>query len=688
MRGNRGTRSKDCSSPSKVWGLGKTIEPWQAKHWKSGIGPEDENYPTKAAMVMTVTQVNVKVAPTDVEHNGVLAGDVPSFSTSFPELSTGCRAFHKFGDPYVSEEGSWQPSGQEYGMRFCVGSRGVYIAGKQRYVDYLVAAHANCRSFRYAVRVDTQSKTSETTEFYGDTVDSVQVGYYQVFPDYWGSFGYPPAPSDLQSNARMHPDRWATSERFIMWSAYSIMAESAAQIHAIARYDRETGEFLKFWEVPQFYSGGSRRYLKLPSRRAFQEDEDDQPWWIAGDATYGFVTGRWHASNKREYLMPTEWEHNLGVPTAGPGQVPLSNSAVILFYQRYYGKDLAIVADRYFEGPDLRVSWWIYDGESWIWHENISSPEYSNSEPTYITKDYEGNFLIGNAFWLQKHDSDWNYTWAIQRTPAPSVPPAHPEEDDVPFEEQDPGTSWDDPDETIPDDVISWLPSVHRFSQILVGRHELQIRGFRSYIDLASKEVDMTANDGKRYYFLKFRYPVTDSSEGVTGKIPCRVGGWSLSHDGQTKVPHVQYITLPPMFNDYYYIPEPDGTPARKTEYLDSRPIVERTYTNFDPTEYEFQTDPNGPGDFYPDNEVPWPKNIPFLKYWLATYVAKYKIMYDWFNYGPWIKRVDNPSSSDPNVYQEYGATAPLTVFTAIASWDFDMVDDTDCGCGAQLKPY
>jgi hypothetical protein len=294
--------------------------------------------------------------------------------------------------------------------------------------------------------------------------------------------------------------------------------------------------------------------------------------------------------------------------------------------------------------------YWIYDGANltqvgFETDDSDLSSLGSGDKPSYITVDHDGTILYGSGYFIRKTGPHgWVYGNPLN-LPTYSYSSA-------------PCSAFIDPDVVDPPDPIYTDPDFFEDQafQILCTKGWIQLRGFRGNISFASGPVTLP----ERPEFVMARYekvwdgaafvddPTNNCRQGQ-GAAGRNIPGWSLSHDGTIRVPHLQAMSAYP----------PNSVDDETLRRMHARTYVDQDCSEWEPTGGEDQS-----GSF-PERLPYWPKWRSCLPPTNADQNGFMK------GYWPWL--------------EEWGEFPALQFDVFISAnnhvFDWDIVDCGECGC-------
>lgn len=655
MPGIRGLKRCFCDS-NMVWGLAAFPV---VSGWQSGSEPLNDSTSGRTGP----RRVRAKVAPYAADYAGTKAGELPNWEAPTP-LATG--KWPNIVDLYgPNVNGGWDFK------RVCVCSRAVSVDGVQKCVNYLFvgSSHATVLNLTdvttwHQVGLDPRDNTFGTSASYNvglydamanvDRQPSRKIG--DVSND--GS-GASDAYTISQFSGQLWPDEgyfyktprpraWYLGKRFFIASGYATSDYNriGGNEWGIARFDNQGAAFATpgdNWYAPTVPSAGGFEtvpfYIMRPSFRCYidsKAEQPDEPWCIAYDyATQRIGVGRWIDMNGMSLAHRIEKIIISDTLAAGLGLTPN-----VVCYQHIYGRDIALFRGSWDVDLNQRSSaTWLYDGERLT---------KLTEAPTFVTLDLDGNILYGNASFIRKTGPNG---WKISTNNNVSVFPVGGVEPYWEIDGSDPPEGWEPAEATYPSEFREHSETF----QIMCNRGWIQVRGFRGTQDMASGDI----NNKTGYHMAS---TANSRQRQLGGNAAMPIQGWSFSHDGQIKIPHVQPLTPYAGITSFY-----NETPNTDTLHR----IVPRAYIDHDLSEWET-------GNGADPALSAWPK-------WESALFSVYaNIAGSFSEYLPQFDFHDQFLGT----FSSYQHTLRDVFPGATNYFDFDIVGDCPCGCPAHATPY
>lgn len=631
MRGIRGLKRCGCED-NLVWGLTGYAFPG----WDTGEGPFE--------LTTRAIRVRPKVTPYAATYGNTSAGSTPGWSVgpSYPMATIVQRLNGTVGGGWTSKS-----------PVLC--SRAVYEDDKQIAVNYLFGGDGHdtttdimLRSWHQVGLVESESGGMWNVGSFDPSGPAnyqpakfphpylIYRGSMEMFPAYENYYYKFPRPRAIY-----------LGRRFFVFCGYptSDYASTGGNGWVNCRFDNFNaawGDPDASWYVPPEPIDAAfeevRWYIMRPSFRCYLDsraEQPDEPWVIAYDYASGkFGTGRWLDRNGMSLANRIEHVIVQNVEAAGMGRQPN-----VVCYQHMQGRDIAIFRGSYDVGAGARSrDYWIFDGSTLT--------KLQNERPNFITLDPWGNVLYGNSSFVRKTGP---HGWIFQTNATSSAFP-------IPGSE----SFWEMLDIDPP---IDWVPNTPKVPQtfrepseafqILCNKSWIQLRGFRGDLTLASGAVNygdyvMANSTNSRY---------KQCGENANAPIPC----WSISHDGQVRIPHIQPMSAYKGIQSYYTVPSTDTR----------RRMHARAYVDRDCSEWSL-----GPGVY---ETSAWPK-------WQDPFFSTLAGTPNFFEYLPQYPYHD--VSQVELWVPPYQGTTRDAFISATNYLDFDIVDTCACACGITPTPY
>jgi hypothetical protein len=578
-------------------------------------------------------RVRAKVSPYNHSYGDIKAGEIPPYAASEETLSFGGVPASYFGQ-----------NGSGAGMTVPIGSRAVYIDGEQAYVNYPLSKSGTsmenvcwwiqCRisdgsGSAWHMDPDYDSASDPNNDFVTDG--------RQLRARVRGNFGNDY--STAGGNNHLTTARnWYAGHRYFVVSNHSPGDLEWYTSRQDRFLDSENNANLREDSLTGF--SGNVWAIVRPTQRAYLRgaEENDEVWCMAKNPSYGdggwsWATGRWQNTLSVHQLIGSEVENIL---FTGSDLVALGidyDEFDLVHYNRIQlpgsdPVDLAIFID-------------LSDSSYWIW--NGTELYEADHAANYITMDKTGRIVYGSKSTITREaNEDGNGGWTLNS-----------------------GST---------DAEASCF-------EIMCNDAWITVRHFPGGTSFASGDIvdpTLTDSDGNVFEYLSY--------SGNERYNEARILSWSISYDGNIRVPHLQARARSP--KGYYSVypgtedpgdPYPDVDPWPEVTTA-RRWIVAREYTNTDCSAWQSEYFPlrdGGPGT-HPT--LPWvPVASGIRNFWNNDSGGSARaFFYD--NNGGGLGP-DGGGALDPALWE--------TDFipSGHSSIDFDVVDEA-CSCGCNRAVY